>query len=385
MISDGSCKICLGEMEVVYTPKGSLISLNVVLCTSCGFVQTTKTETEAPLPNIIGSDFSSLSCDADYSPIRVGKQQMTNHDIKLISSRLERFENMSFLDMASARGHFASWAASVSNKTIVCIEPDSYMSESYRDNQGIKVYQCDYRDVQDLTAFDFVYSCHTLEHFSDPVRYLNFVHKHLNTGGFFYLNVPNLDGVRDSVNLDDFFYDRHRLYFDEESLLGLLVNSGFEVIADWHDSACLRFLVRRTEVPSVKVLVDRYQRNKSSLEEYVSSLAHNRSQLPNVVSSIIRELETDSTLVVVGCGRMLDALIKYGGFPISRVNYLIDNFIGQATDHLYNRTLYRFENFSAPETNLHFLVVARTSNVELMKEIGERFPDARVTFVSELI
>jgi hypothetical protein len=107
--------------------------------------------------------------------------------------------------------------------------------------------------------------------------------------------------------------------------------------------------------------------------------------LPNVVSSIIRELETDSTLVVVGCGRMLDALIKYGGFPISRVNYFIDNFIGQATDQLYNRTLYLFENFSAPETNLHFLVVARTSNVELMKEIGERFPDARVTFVSELI
>lgn len=96
-------------------------------------------------------------------------------------------------------------------------------------------------------------------------------------------------------------------------------------------------------------------------------------------------IDTNASLVVVGCGRMLDALIKYGGFPISRVNYLVDNFIGQATENLFNEPLYRFDNFNPSEKNLHFLVVARTSNLELKREIFDRFPTAEVSFVSDLI
>lgn len=331
------------------------------------------------------SEIFSLSCDADYSPIRVGKQQMTNLDIKLISSKIENFHNISFLDMASARGHFANWAAKVSSKPVACIEPDAYMSESYLNNPNFKVYQFDYRDIEDLEEFDFIYSCHTLEHFSDPIRYLKFVHEHLSDGGLFYLNVPNFDGILDSVILDDFFYDRHRVYFDEETLLGLLRNSGFEVIAEWHDSACLRFLVRRTTEPKEKILIERYHRNRSYLEEYVSALENNRSQLPKIVSIIMGQIETNASLVVVGCGRMLDALIRYGGFPISRVNYLVDNFLGQATEKLFNQPLYRFNNFNPSETSLQFLVVARTSNLELKNEIFNRFPGSKVSFVSELL
>ena len=385
MISKNRCKICFGKTEAVYSPKGSLISLQVVLCSSCGFVQTKKTEKSTISSSIKDLEISSLSCDADYSPIRVGKQQMTNHDIKLISSKIQFSNNISFLDMASARGHFANWAAKVSNKPVVCIEPDSYMSESYRNNQYFKVYQSDYRDIKDLEEFDFIYSCHTLEHFSDPVRYLKFVYEHLVDGGAFYLNVPNFDGILNSIILDDFFYDRHRVYFDEETLLGLLGNSRFEVVAEWHDSACLRFLARKTNELKEKVFVKRYDRNRSSIIKYVSALEKNRSQLPKIVSIIMGRIDTKTSLVVVGCGRMLDALIRYGGFPISRVNYLVDNFIGQATESLFNQPLYRLENFNPSETNLHFLVVARTSNLELKGEIFDRFPTAGVSFVSELM
>ena len=348
-------------------------------------MQTTKSEKVTRSSSVNDSNIYSLSCDADYSPIRVGKQQMTNYDIQLISSKIHFSSHISFLDMASARGHFANWAAKVSNEPVVCIEPDSYMTESYRNNQNFKVYQSDYRDIEDLEEFDLIYSCHTLEHFADPVRYLKFVHAHLVDGGAFYLNVPNFDGILNSIILDDFFYDRHRAYFDEETLLGLLGNSGFEVVAEWHDSACLRFLVRKTNELREKVFVKRYTRNRSSIMKYVSAIEKNRSRLPKIVSLIMGRIDTNASLVVVGCGRMLDALIKYGGFPISRANYLVDNFIGQATETLFNQPLYRFDNFNPSEKNLHFLVVARTANLELKREIFDRFPTAVVSFVSELI
>ncbi len=379
------CKICSGELEPTYSPKNSLVSLVVHVCRSCGFVQTTKSSAELVPPREQERNISSLSCDADYSPIRVGKQQMTNQDITLIVSKIENFVSLSCLDMSSARGHFALWVAEVSKQPVVCIEPDSYMSETYRNDKRLKVFQSDYRDLPNLGRFDFIYSCHTLEHFSDPVRYLRFVHDHLNEGGRFYLNVPNLEGVRDSVNLDDFFYDRHRVYFDAETLFALLVNTGFDITAQWHNSACLRFLARKATEPAVKISISRYAENKSILLRYMSSLAHNRRRLPEIVSSIISNLKPDSTLVIVGCGRMLDALIKYGEFPIKRANYLVDNFLGLATEHLYGQHLYRLDNFAPAENNLHFLIVARTSNTELEGEISRRFPNSVISFVSDSI
>ena len=385
MISRSVCAICSGELEPTYNPRNSLISLVVHLCRSCGFVQTTKSPADLVPSREQGKDISSLSCDADYSPIRVGKQQMTNQDLALIGSKIETFANLSFLDMSSARGHFALWAAEVSKQPVVCIEPDSYMSETYRNDKRLKVFQSDYRDLPNLGRFDFIYSCHTLEHFSDPVAYLSFVHDHLSEDGSFYLNVPNLEGVRDSVNLDDFFYDRHRVYFDTATLFALLVNTGFEITAEWHNSACLRFLVRKATKPDAKISISRYAENKSILLRYMSGLAHNRSRLPEIVSSIISNLKPESTLVIVGCGRMLDALIKYGEFPIKRATYLVDNFLGLATDFLYGQRLFRFDNFTPSEENLHFLIVARTSNTELGREISRRFPNSVISFVSESI
>ena len=162
MIYKNRCKICFGKTEAVYSPKGSLISLQIVLCSRCGFVQTKKSETVTRSSSVNDSKIYSLSCDADYSPIRVGKQQMTNYDIQLISSKIHFSSHISFLDMASARGHFANWAAKVSNEPVVCIEPDSYMTESYRNNQNFKVYQSDYRDIEDLEEFDEFYSIYLL-------------------------------------------------------------------------------------------------------------------------------------------------------------------------------------------------------------------------------
>ena len=117
------CGICKSTTELIHSPKKSLVGLQILICTNCGFVQSEK---DNPDTMFQGSPIiSSLSCDADYSPIRVGKQQMTNIDVQNIEElNLPSIEKFDFLDMASARGHFARWASGVSQKEVVCLEPE---------------------------------------------------------------------------------------------------------------------------------------------------------------------------------------------------------------------------------------------------------------------
>jgi SAM-dependent methyltransferase len=379
------CRICSGELELIYTPKYSIISLEVVICCVCGFVQTTKNVVSQGVSDFVtDSEITALSCDADYSAIRVGKQQMTDHDLELIEgTAIGDLSDMRFLDMSSARGHFALWASRVSTKVVVCIEPDSYLTESYRNALNLTVYEKDYREIEYLPTFDFIYSCHTLEHYADPVKYLQFVSDHLNPNGFFYVNVPNLDGILETVSLDDFFYDKHRVYFDASTLKNLLSCFGFEIVNDWSDNACLRLLLRKCHEFPKRPLSSKYQENRNLVIRYSEVLRKNRESLPQIVDTLHEQISQSSEVVLVGCGRMLDAMIKYGGFSLEKISYLVDNFLGLATSSLYNRPLYRFDNLADFDQDPTFVVMARTSNTDLKKLLNRLHPGAKIIFVSD--
>jgi SAM-dependent methyltransferase len=383
MIVSSNCNLCTAETEPIYQPRNSLIGLEILICMTCGFLQSSKSQTGSSAPNSFEID--RLSCDSDYSPIRVGKQQMTESDIENIeSSNLEGISNFDFLDMASARGHFATWATTKTSNKVVCFEPDEYMVHTYSDNERIQVHIGDYRGVQPMNDFDFIYSCHTLEHFRSPVDYLNFVYEHLKIQGYFYVNVPNLLGILDVAVLDDFFYDKHRVYFDQDSLCNLLQNQGFKIIAEWVDSACVRFLAIKVEKPKKITTSFNYARNRELMVNYVSALNLSRSSLPSLVNNLYEKLNQGSTRVLLGCGRMLDALITYGKLDLSKFDFLVDNYLGVATKSLYARDLYTLDNLPFTHGDLQFVVISRTSNAELGNRISKQFKNAEVLYFANL-
>jgi len=383
MIAPAYCDLCASETELIYQPKKSLVGLQILICTTCGFVQSAKSQTNIVAPDSF--EIKGLSCDSDYSPIRVGKQQMTESDIENIEGNtIEGIFNFDFLDMASARGHFASWAMTKTSKQVVCFEPDEYMVHTYSDNARIQVHIGDYREVQPVNYFDFIYSCHTLEHFRSPTDYVNYVNKHLKSNGYFYVNVPNILGILDVAVLDDFFYDKHRLYFDPESLSTLLQNQGFTIIAEWVDTACIRYLARKIEKPKEISTTFNYVRNRELIVNYASALNSSRESLPNLVDILYSKLNPNSTRVLLGCGRMLDALISYGKLDLSHFDFLVDNYLGIATRSLYSRDLYTLENLPSIPGDLQFIVVSRTSNAELGNRISKKFKNAHVLYFSNL-
>lgn len=378
------CVICLVETEFVYEPQKSKVGLRVHVCPACGFVQTSKNSSKVEVP--LSKKISSLSCDADYSPIRVGKQQMTDVDIRNIEScSLEGIPAFNFLDMASARGHFVQWAKLKSQNTVWCIESDEYMTVSYQKDPNIELFIGDFNDLDITSSFDFIYSCHTLEHFRDPVKYLEFVFNHLNTNGYFYLNVPNLLGILDSIAIDDFFYDNHRVYFDPETLISLLERQGLIVLAEWEDAACIRLLLQKSEKRATPEITSNYARNKELIVDYSANLAKSRKILPGAVLAISNLLNKDSTKIILGCGRMLDALIVYGGLDLSKFDFLVDNYLGLATSKLYERNLYRLETLPAIVGDMQFVVFSRTSNQEIGKLISAIYPAAQINYVGSIL
>lgn len=375
------CVICANPTEFLYAPKKSKIGLQILICSSCGFVQSSKSDLITE--NLDSGTITSLSCDADYSPIRVGKQQMTKTDIDNIDScTLEGFADFTILDMASARGQFADWAHSKTNNRIVCIESDEYMTETYSSLGSIELHVGDYRDISLDQSFDFIYSCHTLEHFSSPRHYLSYIFDHLVEGGYFYVNVPNLSSILDSVVLDDFFYDKHRVYFDPSSLSSLLVSQGFQIVKEWIDAACLRYLVKKDAKPARELLPSNYTANHKLISSYEKVLHSSRSKLPKIVERLFQELE-EAPKVVVGCGRMLDALVSYGNLDLDSIDYLVDNFIGLATRSLYDRDLYTLDNLPVRGSDMQFIVVARTSNFELRSLISKKYEGSKIFFVAD--
>lgn len=379
-----NCTICGSETEIIYEPRKSTVGLQILICKTCGFVLSQKTNITVEYQ---GSPvINSLSCDADYSPIRVGKQQMTDVDVMNIKSLgLLGIKSFNFLDMASARGHFARWARSISQNRVVCMEPDAYMADSYTHDSNIELQIGDYRQINLQDKFDFIYSCHTLEHFKDPVDYLNFVHSHLWPQGYFYLNVPNLLGIVGVATLDDFFYDKHRVYFDMFTLKALLKNCGFVVLSEWIDSACIRLLVQKNDLPKISARESRYIFNRELISNYIVSLDKSRASLPSLVEELHTYLKPDSTRIVLGCGRMLDALIVYGGLDLPKFDFLVDNYLGLATKTLYGRNLYRLDTLPEIKGHIQFVVISRTSNSEIGTLVSKKYPNSNIIFFAELL
>jgi len=374
----------------MYSPKYSLIDLQIFICSKCGFVQSLRDKSIKPIKKQNYEQIESLSCDADYSSVRVGKQQMTKFDIECIQGYQEiDYLGMSILDMASARGHFARWAHDVSKKVVTCIEPDVYMSKDYAQSEFFEILNVDYRSINFEKQFDFIYSCHTLEHYRDPKEYLNFVFDNLRFEGYFFVNVPNLLGVLDSVILDDFFYDKHRSYFDPETLNVLLSSMGFKILKSWTSASCIRILAQKSPAKTVALVEDGpgfvFHQNFETLKKYVEIIEKSRKLLPNSVSSINANLVSGELSVILGCGRMLDAFIKYGGLDLNSFDFLVDNFLGLATQSIYQHKLFTWESLPELPGTPNFLVLSRTSTNELINLIMSKYPMAKITSSVELL
>lgn len=344
LIYDTMCNFCGGELENCYTPIKSNIGLEIYICKNCGLVQSKydieKYEQSNKTKQI---KFKHLQCDAGYSEIRVGKQQMVNYAFECFDDiGIKLSPTSSVLDMKSARGDFALKVLDYFNlNKIDCIEEDDYMTVSYKDDSRLTIYRDKYHLIEKRN-YDLIYSCHSLEHYQNPNKYLNFVRDLLKEDGLFYIDIPNIENIDNDYNIDEFFYDKHLYYYDYESIKSFISSIGFTPLYSKVTNQNIGLLFKRCNHKSIYPISNQYHSNKELIEKYSKSINENRNKLISVSNDVNKIFEKDDnhTNILIGCGRVLDAFVKYGGLDLDNFSILVDDYLYKITDEIYDKKLH---------------------------------------------
>lgn len=335
------CNFCQNSStEHIYDPIDTGINLKIYVCKSCGLVQSKYDKISYENSNIPSkTKFEKLSCDAKYSEVRVGKQQMLKHFENTINQVNLKFKKSpKILDMKSARGDFALFAINYFKlQNIDCIEEDEYITIKYRQNKRIRIFKNKYHLFNEK-GYDLIYSCHTLEHYQDPKKYLKWVRNHLKDGGYFYIDVPNLENINHKHNIDEFFYDKHLFYYDFETLKNFILGLGFKLVNKNISPQNIGILFKKSELNKI-LISNQYIYNKQLILNYKENIQINRIKIQSIGKELNKLFNNKGVNVVFGCGRPLDAFIKYGQLDLDNFQFLVDNFLSRITDKLYNKTL----------------------------------------------
>ncbi len=388
------CRSCsaLIKKPFAHKPNGSEIDLEIFICENCSLIQGFCDEKKYSLKNDNFKNpeliLSEISCDSKYSNIRVGKQQMADKFFQLVKKDLLPIDFSkinSVIDVRSARGSFILNAHKLFNsaKLFFALEQDHYLYgniDNYK-NKNITILDNSIYNFKTKEKFDFVYSCHTMEHYKNPNHYLSSIKSLLSNNGYFFLDVPNTLDFIFTPSLDDFFYDKHLIYFEPETLKEILEKNGFSII--WlrnSGNGCIECLSQINH--SQSLLNQRQDSNQSrkitykNLLNYSLSINKLRKKLPNASRALTNWLVNYKSTFAIGSGRILDAFIKYGSLDKKLFNIYVDNFLFDATKEVNNLKISKLKSVKQiPDAAVMF---TRNFNESIEKKLKELNPECKI-------
>ena len=381
-----NCNFCLSKnIEQVYTPAKSKIDLHVNICKDCGLVFSSYDSKRYEDSNITKSNpkFSHLSCEADYSDIRVGKQQMTKYIFDTLDKINLPNSINKVLDIRSARGHFVLKALEYFNvDSIDCIEEDDYMTVTYDNNPSINIWRGKYYNLNTEYNYDLIYSCHTLEHYSNPSKVLQYIKSRLNKDGLFYIDVPNNENINHNHNIDEFFYDKHLFYHNDDVLSSYIESLGFELIHKNTTPQNIGLLFKNSNNKKYYPQVNLYEHNLDLIKKYKSNIENNRLKLTEKQHELNLNFPKGEVSTVFGCGRPLDAFIQYGKLNLNNFSFLVDDYLSQITNTLYDKELYNSSVLGEKHVDNILLLVKHPTD-ELIDFLTKKNPNVNIVYLSK--
>jgi len=112
-------------------------------------------------------------------------------------------------------------------RNAIGIDKDSTISNPNIVNSDLFEYETE-------SKFDFIYSIHSLEHFTDPKKMLSWISNHLKENGSFLIEVPNVEEPLLSVykikEFEKFYwYPYHLFFFSPNTITSLLSNFNLKI------------------------------------------------------------------------------------------------------------------------------------------------------------
>lgn len=137
--------------------------------------------------------------------------------------------NDTVLDIGSSSGEFVSLMKGLGFNA-VGIEPHQGYADYAAKEHGLKILSGSLNEQVDSfekRSLSLVTMFHVLEHLPDPVKSLKKIGGLLKQNGYIYIEVPNATRMTSPHYM---FFKAHTLYFTHQTLINLLVKSGFEVL-----------------------------------------------------------------------------------------------------------------------------------------------------------
>lgn len=382
------CCLCSDKVSVFYKPIGSRIGMEIGICHRCGLIQAVfdhelyqRSNDKQPDS---GRGIEKLSCDAGYSEVRVGKGQMTETAFHFFQKFVDPKLIRRVLDMRSARGDFARKAIEFFKlESIDCLEGDTYITESYGSDSRFNLKIGKYYENFSRERYDLVYSCHSFEHYRDPLRYASYLRDRVLSGGFLFIEVPNPEVVLDGVNFEEFFYDKHVTYFTTDILIGLFESFGFDTIStSSNDSPSISILFRsarkgcRSRRLGSRAL---YDKGRELLSFYKTNIDANRARIPEISARMTSFIDGKVSLAV-GVGRLFDSFNVYSTSP-PNFSFLVDNFLNGRMQAYDGKPVYSLSDLTViPSVCICF---TRKRSLSLEALLYQRFPGIEVRHLSD--
>lgn len=361
------CDFCFSPLEYLYSPVNSKREARVFVCPECLLVQTKYSK------KIAEKKRPSISCDADWGNIRIGKRNRLFSNLSFILKYCDFTKIKTLLDVGSNRGDFIKYISQrFSHLKITAIEPDSNLIDYKNEFEVIKRK---FEKVELSEKYDFIYCSHTLEHVDSLRVFINKLKEVSKKDSILFIDVPNLIIIEKDRNIvEEFFMDKHTFHFTEEVLENIFLEMGFKVVAkevDWYN---IQFLLKPIE--KKEKILHNYQKEKKLKEikvfikNYEMKLKENRKILEKLVTEKLSKFFKRQKVGFWGATRVFDAFVKYGKLSPKDVFILVDKYVWKVLPEVYGIPVREPEYLKIYTPHVIF-VCARSSAKKIEKTTHE--------------
>lgn len=201
-------------------------------CKQCGLIYCNNSLPDNQLRELYQEDYFKGSEYLDYQNDKKIIQKNFSARIKDINRVITRG---SLFEIGSAYGFFLELAKKYFD--VAGIDITEQPTEYARKNLGLKVRTGNYLEFSNTSERDIFCMWDTIEHLSNPKKFIEKINSELKPGGFLFLTTGDIGSLVAKFKKDKWRMihpPTHLYYFSEKSITALLEKSGFTVIKISH-------------------------------------------------------------------------------------------------------------------------------------------------------
>ena len=320
-------EIAADEQRVVRTPIDDyLFRIRLVCCERCGLVYWSPRLTDEAMARYYEAVFRS-----PVWPVRPGDER--REKIRSRVDWLRRFvREGSLLEIGAGEGFFLERATEAGFDAVGLEPSEAYAAVAAKVAPRARIHRAFVPEYEPAQPVDVVCAFFVLEHAMDALAFLRRCHAYLKTGGWCFLEVPDVS--RYATQVDDMLWHEHTYHFSPATIERLLARAGFALEQYESPGPSYPFgmavLARKIagDLDWQQGLPDHAAKQQAmeGFRGHAAAIARYRDALRATLAPALNSVRAGSaSLAVYGTGAFHDQLFTFGGLRAADVSLVIDD------------------------------------------------------------